>query len=278
LIRIDDPDDPRIAAYRHVKERDLVGRRRHFIAEGEVVVRHLLSSARFETVSLLLAEKRADKLAPLAADLRPDAPVFVAAQPVIDAIAGFHLHRGVMALGRQPEPMEADVLLADLPQDAVVLALFGIGNHDNMGGLFRNAAAFEAAAVLLDVGCCDPLYRKAIRVSVGAALRVPFARFQGADDPIGLLQRRGFEVIALSPAGAERLSDLKPPARTAVLLGTEGPGLPPAILSRCRTVRIPMAVGFDSLNVATASGVVLHHLSSGRDDAAAPCQPQGPLL
>jgi tRNA G18 (ribose-2'-O)-methylase SpoU len=278
MIHIDDPDDPAIAAYRGVKERDLVGRQGHFIAEGEVVVRQLLSSDRFDTVSLLLAEKRADKLAPLAADLRPDAPVYVAAQPVIDAIAGFHLHRGVLALGRQPEPVEADVLLAGLAHEAIVLALFGIGNHDNIGGLFRNAAAFGAAAVVLDAGCCDPLYRKAIRVSVGAALRIPFARLRAADDPIGLLQHHGFEAIALSPKGAERLCDLRPTGRTAALLGTEGPGLPPAILSRCCTVRIPMAPGFDSLNVATACGVVLHHLTSMRNGAAGPCQRQGPLL
>jgi tRNA G18 (ribose-2'-O)-methylase SpoU len=278
MIRIDDPNDPRIAAYQEVKERDLVGRQGHFIAEGEVVVRHLLSSVRFDTVSLLLAEKRADKLAPLAADLRPAAPVYVADQTVLDTIAGFHLHRGVLALGRQPEPVEAQVLLAGLPQDAIVLALFGIGNHDNIGGLFRNAAAFGAAAVVLDAGCCDPLYRKAIRVSVGAALRIPFARLRGGDDPIGLLRHQGFEAIALSPKGAARLCDLKPTGRTAVLLGTEGPGLPPAILNRCSTVRIPMAPGFDSLNVATASGVVLHHLTSMRDDATGPCQPQVPLL
>jgi tRNA G18 (ribose-2'-O)-methylase SpoU len=264
LILIDDPDDPRIAVYRDIKERDLVGREGLFIAEGEVVLRHLIASPRFETVSALLAEKRADKLAPVIAAARPEAPVYVASQRVLDAIAGFPLHRGILAVGRPAEPPSAETLLGALPADALVLAPFGIGNHDNMGGLFRNAAAFGAAAVLLDATSCDPLYRKAIRVSVGAALLVPFAQFAADEDPLAIFERQGFEVIALSPLGGERLADLKPKLKTAVLLGAEGPGLPHAVLARCRTVRIPMAPGFDSLNVATTGGIVLHHLASAR--------------
>jgi len=264
LIPIDDPDDPRIAVYRDIKERDLVGREGLFIAEGEVVLRHLIASPRFATVSALLAEKRADKLVPVIAAARPQTPVYVASQRVLDAIAGFPLHRGILAVGRHAENPGAEALLSALPPEALVLAPLGIGNHDNMGGLFRNAAAFGAAAVLLDATSCDPLYRKAIRVSVGAALLVPFAQFTAEDDPIAIFERQGFEVIALSPFGAERLAELKPNPRTVVLLGAEGPGLPDAVLARCRTVRIPMAAGFDSLNVATTSGIVLHHLASAR--------------
>ena len=263
MIPIDDPDDPRIAAYRHIRERDLVGREGLFIAEGEVVLRHLVASARFETVSILLAEKRAAKLATIVAAARPNAPLYIASQVVIDAVAGFHLHRGILAVGRKPAQTDVEPLLESLPQQALILALHGIGNHDNMGGLFRNAAAFGAAAVLLDATCCDPLYRKAIRVSVGAALRVPFAHIGGEEDAASLLKAQGFEVLALSPSGAERLAEVTPTERTAVLLGAEGPGLPDAILARCRTVRIPMAQGFDSLNVATTAGIVLHHLTSG---------------
>ena len=142
----------------------------------------------------------------------------------------------------------------------MVLALFGIANHDNMGGLFRNAAAFGAGAVLLGPGCCDPLYRKAIRVSVGAALTVPFARLGPDEDALDLLEAAGFEALALSPAGAELVSALTRPSRAAVLLGAEGSGLPPALLSGGRTLRIPMAEGWDSLNVAAASAIVLHQL------------------
>ena len=113
----------------------------------------------------------------------------------------------------------------------------------------------------IDRGCCDPLYRKAIRVSVGAALVVPFARLDADCDALALLRGKGFEPIALSPTGGTALSDLKRPDRVAVLLGAEGPGLPRSLLAEARTVSIPMAGGFDSLNVATTSGIVLHHLN-----------------
>jgi tRNA G18 (ribose-2'-O)-methylase SpoU len=118
--------------------------------------------------------------------------------------------------------------------------------------------------VLLDETSCDPLYRKAIRVSVGAALTVPFARGGTAGEMLRSLKDAGFEAVALSPAGAESLPTLRRAPRTALLLGAEGPGLPQEILVRTRTVRIPMADGFDSLNVATASGIALHHLMPSR--------------
>jgi tRNA G18 (ribose-2'-O)-methylase SpoU len=264
LIPIDDPDDPRIAAYRQVRERDVAGRHGGFIAEGEVVLATVIRSGRHSLASLLLDDKRVAGLAPLLEALPEGTPVYVARQAVLDAIAGFHLHRGILAIGRRaPSPAVAE-LLAGLGPRATVLALFGIGNHDNMGGLFRNAAAFGAGAVLLAPDCCDPLYRKAIRVSVGAALTVPFAWFAPDEDPIALLEAHGFAPLALSPAGTERLADLEPPPRAAVLLGSEGPGLPQDLMRRARTVAIPMAGRFDSLNVAVAGGIVLHHLAFAR--------------
>jgi tRNA G18 (ribose-2'-O)-methylase SpoU len=199
-------------------------------------------------------------LRPLIDLLPDDVPVHVAGQEVMDAIVGFPLHRGMLALGRRGEESSAEALLARAGARVRVVVLFGIANHDNMGGIFRNAAAFGADAVLLDADCCDPLYRKAIRVSVGAALVVPFARLKRGEDVPALLDRHGFTALALTPSGAVDLKDLAPPARAAVLLGAEGPGLPADILARTRRVRIPMASGFDSLNVATASGIVLHHL------------------
>ena len=146
----------------------------------------------------------------------------------------------------------------------MVVVLCGIANHDNVGGIFRNAAAFGASAVILDSDCCDPLYRKAIRVSVGAALTVPFARLERGEDALGLLAAHGFEALALTPGGDVMLTDIERPERVAVLFGTEGTGLPEAVLARTRTVRIPMAGELDSLNVATASGIVLHHLAFGQ--------------
>jgi tRNA G18 (ribose-2'-O)-methylase SpoU len=262
LIPIHDPDDPRIEPYRQVRERDLVGRQGGFVVEGEVVLAKAAAAGRHALTSLLLDQKRVAGLSRIIEGLDPATPVYCASRAVLDAIVGFPMHRGVLAMGRRAPDRSVDAVLAELPPRAVVLALFGIGNHDNMGGLFRNAAAFGAGAVLLGADCCDPLYRKAIRVSVGAALTTPFAYFASGDDPIAKLAAHGFEALALSPAGAETLAALQPPARIAVLLGAEGPGLPADILARARTVGIPMAGGFDSLNVAVTSGIVLHHLTA----------------
>jgi tRNA G18 (ribose-2'-O)-methylase SpoU len=265
-IPIEDPSDPRIAPFQAVRERDISGRAGGFIAEGEVVLRVLLRSARHRVRSLLLAERRADKLAPLLEGLPDDVPIYTAGQSVMDSIAGFPIHRGILAYGERAPKISAGDLLGAIPsaEGAVVLVLFGISNHDNIGGLFRNAAAFGVRGVLLDPTCCDPLYRKAIRVSVGAALAMPFARLARDDDPLTLLKIHGFTALALSPSGATRLVDLPSVPRAAVLLGAEGPGLPPAILARARAVGIPMAGSFDSLNVAVTGGIVLHHLAFHR--------------
>jgi tRNA G18 (ribose-2'-O)-methylase SpoU len=259
VIAIDDPDDPRLADYRQVRERDLVGRDGGFIAEGVVVLEKLIQGQRHPLRSVLVAEKRVAALAPLLAGLAEGVEVYSAGQAAMDAVVGFHIHRGVLAAGRRAEP-DLVTLLAGLPERALVVGLVGIANHDNMGGLFRNAAAFGADAVVLDEGCCDPLYRKAIRVSVGAALTTPFARAATAMEMVEALAAAGFDLVALSPQGRADLTDIGRGARTAVLFGAEGPGLPDEVLSRCRTARIPMAGDFDSLNVATSSGIVLHHM------------------
>jgi len=262
-IPITDPSDPRIVAFRDIRERDLVGRDGRFIAEGEVVLNAMARAGRHPLASVLIADKRLDGLAEVL-DALPGRPtVFTAGQQVMDAIVGFHIHRGILALGEPVAPPSPEALLATAPQRAVALLLFGIGNHDNMGGIFRNAAAFGAHAVLLAADCCDPLYRKAIRVSVGAVLTTPWARLEPDADPVGLLERHGFQPLALSPAGGTVLARLTPPPRAAVLLGSEGPGLPPELMARARTVAIPMAGDFDSLNVATTSGIVLHQLRFG---------------
>ena len=265
-VPIDDPDDPRVAPYRHIQEKDLVGRQGRFIAEGEVVLRMLLTGGRHRPLSLLLAEKRLEKLTPLLALVAAETPVYVAGQAVLDAIAGFALHRGILALGERAADPGAQALLSGMGAGpALVMGLAGIANHDNMGGLFRNAAAFGVGAVLLDSDCCDPLYRKAIRVSVGGALAVPFTRLAPGEDMLQRLAAHGFETVALSPSGRTPLTRLVPPYRAALLLGAEGPGLPDAVLARAHTVSIPMAAGFDSLNVATTAGIALHHLTAARD-------------
>lgn len=261
IVRIDDPDDPRLEPYRAVRERDLVGRGGRFVAEGRVVLEKAVAAMPAALESVLLAEHRVDGLADVLAGLPAATPVYAAGQAAMDAVVGFPIHRGILAIGRRPE-REAAALLAGLSERALVVGLVGIANHDNMGGIFRNAAAFGAAAVLLDDTCCDPLYRKAIRVSVGAALTVPFARAGDAVALAALLADHGFEVMALSPAGTAELRDVATGPRVAALFGAEGPGLPPEVMARARTVRIAMAGGFDSLNVATTSGIVLHNLSA----------------
>ena len=257
-IHIDDPADPRLADYRELRERDLAGRD-GFIAEGQVVLEKLVRGGRHPLRSVLVAEKRLAGLADLLAELPGDVPVYAAGQAAMDAVVGFPIHRGILASGER-RSLDAETLLANLPGRALVVGLVGIANHDNMGGLFRNAAAFGADAVLLDDTCCDPLYRKAIRVSVGAALTMPFAAAGSATELTRKLAEAGFSMIALSPQGERDLADFDPPARTAALFGAEGPGLPQAVLRGLSSVRIPMAGGFDSLNVATSSGIVLHHL------------------
>ncbi|MCA0367927.1 MAG: RNA methyltransferase [Proteobacteria bacterium] len=262
-IIVSDPADPRIAAFRDIRERDLTGREGLFIAEGEVVVRVLTSHAsRCRVRALLLAEKRAQGLAEVIAGLSSQTPVYIASQAVLDRIAGFPLHRGILALGEKPEVLALDASIHNPQQQDVFVVAAGIGNHDNMGGLFRNAAAFGARAVLLDRTCCDPFYRKAIRVSAGAVLRTPFAMGDSALTVVETLEAAGVEVLALTPSATTRLADYRRNGPVAVVLGSEGPGLPPEVIARCTAVGIPMAGGFDSLNVAATSAVALHHLTT----------------
>lgn len=250
IIEINDPRDPRFTLYRDVKDRDLTGRDGLFMAEGKVVLERLFASRLARTVSVLTTPERLAGLAHL-----PDAPVYVVAQEIMDAVAGFPIHRGYLALGRYAPPAPLEEAVAG--ERARVLVLSGIANTDNMGGLMRNAAAFGVDAVVLDSTCCDPLYRKAIRVSVGGVLEVPHYR---VDDLIGVLRRLDLTPYALSPSGTVTLDQVRPAARAALLFGAEGPGLSDDIMAACTTVRIDMHGGFDSLNVATTSGIVLYRM------------------
>ncbi|WP_027056925.1 TrmH family RNA methyltransferase [Mesorhizobium erdmanii] len=261
-IRIDDPRDPRVAGYLDIRERDLAGRQGRFVAEGKVVLDLLLSSGRLSAESVLVLENRLSGLTEILRKAPADLPVYVVTSTVMDAIAGFHMHRGILAIGRKETPQAAGPLLDALPAQALIVVLVGIANHDNMGSIFRNAAAFGADAVLMDATCCDPLYRKAIRVSVGAALKIPFASFPDSAGFSAMLAERGFEQFALSPRGRTEIRDADPAARLALYLGTEGEGLPESLLDRLHTVRITMSEGFDSLNVAAASAIALHHFSN----------------
>ncbi|MCM5558299.1 RNA methyltransferase [Pleomorphomonas sp. JP5] len=259
IIPVTDPSDPRLAPFMNVRDRDL--RQTHgnaFIAEGESVLAVFLSTgSRYRPEALLIARNRVDTV--LAWSPPDDLPIFIADQELMDTVVGFPIHRGLLGLGRRsPSPPLAD-LLADHPR--VVLGLVGLANHDNMGGIFRNAAAFGAGAVVLDATSCDPHYRKAIRVSVGGVLNVPFTRLDTGSSVAAALADQGYRVLALSPRGAMRLHEVPTDRPVALLLGTEGPGLPDAEMSAAETVRIDMASGFDSLNVATTSGIALYELT-----------------
>lgn len=264
IVRIAEADDPRLEPYRAVRERDLVGRQGLFVIEGRVVLEKAVRAMPEALSSVLVAEHRLDALADVLSGLPEGTPVYAAGQAVMDSVVGFPIHRGILAIGRRPA-WRAEDLLSSLPERALVVGLVGIANHDNMGGIFRNAAAFGADAVLVDDTCCDPLYRKAIRVSVGGVLTVPFARVGPAMRLVDALERGGFEVMALTPRGAVDLDDVAPAPRAAVMFGAEGPGLPDHVLGRVTGVRIAMTGGFDSLNVATTSGIVLHRLAKQAD-------------
>ena len=254
IVHVAGADHPGLQPYTAVRERDLVGREGLFIAEGEVVLRVLVSRSKLAVRSLLLEERRVEAVADVLAGLPQAVPAYVVPQHVMDGVVGFSIHRGILALGERGAPIAP----ADLVREAnVIVALVGLTNHDNVGSIFRNAAAFGADGVLLDPASCDPLYRKAIRVSAGAALVVPFARCASIDEMFDVLAAANIEPIALTPRGEETIDSL-PPAPRALLLGTEGPGLPDDVLARTRRVRIDMAPGLDSLNVAVASGIALH--------------------
>ncbi|PKP83045.1 MAG: RNA methyltransferase [Alphaproteobacteria bacterium HGW-Alphaproteobacteria-18] len=278
IIPILTADDPRVEAYVSIRERDLTGGHGgRFIVEGKVTLETLLRRGRFDVESLFLCETRLGPLAGLLAEVPDGVPVYVAAQGVMDAVAGFPMHRGVLACGRKGESAPPAEFLRNPPlrpsgtsprkrgETSTLLLLSELSNHDNVGACFRNAAAFGADAVLLDAASCDPLYRKAIRVSSGAALWLPFSQGGTGGGLIEAAEAADYEVWALTPrADAEPLPSLKVPERVALLMGAEGPGLPAEMIARARPVRIPMTDGFDSVNVATAAAIALSYVFAAR--------------
>jgi tRNA G18 (ribose-2'-O)-methylase SpoU len=251
-ISVDDADDPRLADYRDLPERRLRAESGRFIAESERVVRRLCGSG-LGVDSVLLT---APRLATLADALGGPFPVYLATQDVLDRIAGFHVHRGCLAVGRRP----AEV---GLPAGArALLVLEDLTDVDNLGALARHAAAFGADALVLSPRCADPFYRKAIRVSLGAVFALPVVRLARWPDELAALRADGLTLVAavLDPE-ATPLDRFPRPDRFALLLGAEGPGLSAAALAHCDArVTIPMSAGADSLNVATAGAIFLYAL------------------
>jgi tRNA G18 (ribose-2'-O)-methylase SpoU len=256
VIRIDGPGDSRLDDYRHVSDAELLRRRNLFVAEGRLVVGRLIQSGH-RLVSVLVNESSRRAIEPALARLAADIPVYACDTSDFAAITGFDLHRGCLALAERPSDRTVGSVLDGCDR---LLVLEGVTDADNVGSAFRNADAF-GARVVLSPTCCDPLYRKAIRTSMGSVLRTPYARL--ADWPAGLaaLKAAGLEIVALTPRQhAVELSACPRFARTAVLVGTEGPGLTPGAEAMADTcVRIAIAPDVDSLNLATATGIALHY-------------------
>jgi tRNA G18 (ribose-2'-O)-methylase SpoU len=262
VIRVDRFDDPRLAEYRSMSDGELLRRRNRFVAEGRLVVERLLESGH-RVESLLVNEASFRALETLLSRVPPDIPVYVCDTDEFAAITGFNLHRGCLALAERPAARAFDdvVRAADL-----LLVLEAVTDADNVGSAFRNAAAF-GASVLLSEACCDPLYRKAIRTSMGSVLRTPYARVKDWPRDLVTLKSDGFTLIALTPR--EDAIDLpacakrQPRQRLALLVGSEGPGLSLQVESMADVcVRIPISAEVDSLNLATATGIALYYFTN----------------
>jgi tRNA G18 (ribose-2'-O)-methylase SpoU len=258
-------DDPRLADYRDLRDRPLAETSGRFVAESELVVRKLLGTP-LRMHSILLTAPRLAALEPALtehAEHATSCPIFVVPQSVMDGVAGYHVHRGCLAIAERP-------IRPTIPPHAhTVVVPVDLVDVDNLGAMARNAAAFGADAMLLSPRCADPFYRKAVRTSAGAVLSLPIVRAtRWPDDLIALRDESGFELVgAVVDEGAVPLASFVPTPRTAILVGSEGPGLDRDCQGLCNTlVTIPMATSatVDSLNVATAAAVFLYHVTQVR--------------
>jgi tRNA G18 (ribose-2'-O)-methylase SpoU len=256
-------DDPRVAEYRNVPDPELLRAHGVFVAEGRQVVRTLLTASPLSTKSVLVSPAALEGLRDVL-ERRDDVPVYLADPHHLTAIVGFDVHRGCLAIGQRPPARPYEEVIESAGRSRLLVVAERVSNVDNIGGLFRNAAAFGAGAVLLSPGCCDPLYRKAIRVSIGTSLRVPFGVIDRWPQGLTLLKRAGFSVLALTPDGSapdlvEWAARAPWPERIALLLGHEGDGLSEAAMAAADVrVRLTMQPGIDSLNVATAAGIAMY--------------------
>lgn len=258
VITADDPGDPVFDDFRALnssdRRPDLPAGLGLVIGEGVLVVQRLLSS-RYRPRALLGVQRRLDELTEDLAGV--DVPFVLTSAEVMAEVVGFHLNRGVLVSADRP----TELGLAEVLEGArTVAVLEGVNDHENLGAMFRNAAGLGVDAVLFGDRCADPLYRRAVRVSMGHILRVPFARVP--DWPRGLmaLRARGFRLVSLTPdPAAVPLAGAMTGEKVAVLLGAEGPGLTEhAMRATDIRARIPMAPGTDSLNVATAAAMAFY--------------------
>ena len=263
VISISDANDSRLAPYRHVFDGELLRGHGLFVAEGRLVVERVLTDGRSQIASLLLNPASLAALSRTLEARAPGVPVFCCENDVLAATTGFNVHRGCLALVRRPPPSTWRDAVAGT---SLIVVAEGVTNADNIGGVFRNAAAFGAAAVLLSPTSCDPLYRKAIRTSMGAVLCVPFARLDEWPDGLDGLRTEGFTLAALTPREPsitlEMFAAAHATGRVALMVGTEGSGLSDVAEGKAHLrVRIPMSTAVDSLNLAVATGIALSRLA-----------------
>jgi tRNA G18 (ribose-2'-O)-methylase SpoU len=260
LVPLDDPSDPRLDDYRNVPDAELLRQHGIFVAEGRLVVRRLQTRSRFVTRSVLVTPTAFDTMRDLLDDR--DFPVYQVEPRLLDGITGFHIHRGCLAIGVRGAELDWRTLAGG----SLLVIVERVANADNVGAIFRNAAAFGAAGVLLEASCTDPLYRKAVRTSMGAALSVPFARLDPWPDALADLRGQGVTIVGLTTDAVQPVDAVAHTLRgkkTALLVGHEGDGLSEAATSACdHLARIPMAGGVDSLNVATAAGIALYEFAT----------------
>ncbi len=260
--RIVRADDERIAAFQAVADPELVRRRGQFIAEGRLVVRRVIEDARYRVRSVLVNDAALTQMSDALTRLDGDAPVYVCDTRVLVNATGYNLHRGCLAIVDRPTTPSLEDVIAG---GRTLVVLEAVANADNVGAIFRNAAAFGADAVVLSPRCCDPYYRKAVRTSMGAVMQVPFAFAEPWPDAIEIVRREGFTLAALTPRSPAVSLDgfaRTLPRRVALLLGAEGDGLSRAAESMADVrVRIPITDAVDSLNVATAAAVALYAAS-----------------
>jgi len=269
VARIERPDDPRVADFSKLGDAALLRERGLFIAEGRLVVERLIRERRHRVRALLLSDAalRAFGTRPSADRaaldrLDPRTEVYVCPADQFESITGYNIHRGCLATVERPAPCSVQSVIENR---TLLVVLEAVTNADNVGGVFRNAAAFGADAVLLSPTCCDPLYRKAIRTSMAATLQVPFARIEPWPAELDAVRAAGFSVIALTPRAPSSTLEAfaeTPLPRMALVFGTEGTGLSADVeRSADVRVRIPMTSAVDSLNVAVACGIALARLS-----------------
>jgi len=234
-----------------------------FVAEGALVLERLLGSP-YPLRSVLVTTQRLPSVAPLVHQV--EAPVFVVSQALMNAVTGFNIHRGVLAIASRQELPDPLAVIGGAHRLAV---LESINDHENLGVIFRNAAAFGLDGVLLSPECCDPLYRRSVRVSMGYVLEVPYARLEPWPDALASLAAAGFVIVALTPdpdATDVRRLGLDSRERVALLLGAEGPGLSAGARAAAAVeARIVMAPGVDSINVGSAAAVAFHAAFRQRD-------------